>query len=56
VRLGDDFWDSWESGPLGDGLWLDVTRSTATVHPVGTDQRGNPRPSGPFGDVGAIER
>jgi hypothetical protein len=56
VGLGDDFWGSFQTGFVGDGLWLEVTRSTATVHPVGTDQRGNARPSGPGGDVGAIER
>jgi hypothetical protein len=56
VKLGDDFWRSFQEGPLGNGLWLEVERSTGTVRPVGTDQVGRTRPSGPRGDVGAIER
>jgi hypothetical protein len=56
VRLGDDFWGSFQTGPVGDHLWLDLARPMATVRLVGTDQLGRARPAGPGGDVGAIER
>ncbi len=55
VRLGDDFWGSFQTGPVGHE-WIAVTRSTAMVAPSPSDQLGRARPSGPGGDIGAIER
>jgi hypothetical protein len=55
--LGDDFWGSYTSGPLGDNVTMHVqTTKYGPVHLIGSDQLGNLRPYGPMGDVGAIER
>jgi hypothetical protein len=54
--LGDDFWGSFETGPIGNDLRLTVTRAHVPVAPPRADQLGNARPSGAGGDVGAIER
>jgi hypothetical protein len=57
VGLGDGFWGSFADGPLGDNVTMHVhTTSYGPVYLTGTDQRGTPRPYGPMGDVGAIER
>jgi hypothetical protein len=56
VILGDAFWGSFESGPLGDHLELTVARETRTYRLSATDQRGAARPAGSAGDVGAVER
>jgi len=55
--LGDGFWGSFPSGPLGDNVTMQV--NTAEYGPVpltGTDQLGTLRPYGPMGDIGAIEK
>jgi hypothetical protein len=56
VVLGDDFWGSFTSGPIGGTLRLTVGRETKTYQLVATDQRGVARPAGAAGDIGAIER
>ena len=56
VVLGDDFWGSFTSGPVGGTLRLTVSRETRTYQLVATDQRGVARPAGVAGDIGAIER
>jgi hypothetical protein len=59
VQLGDDFWRSLGTGTirLTDNVVMSIT---STKHgpfwPSGSDQLGNPRPNGPMGDIGAIER
>ncbi|MCK7515017.1 MAG: hypothetical protein MZV70_70745 [Desulfobacterales bacterium] len=57
VVLGDDFWDSFTTGPVGDHCSITVTRTTdgfkmADGRPAG----GNARPKGTTGDIGAIEQ
>jgi hypothetical protein len=57
--LGDDFWGSCSSGPLGDNVTMHVqTTQYGPVRLIGSDQLGTPRPygNGPMGDIGAIER
>lgn len=54
--LGDEFWGSFASGPLGGQITMQVERSRRTYRLVGADQAGRSRPSGGRGDVGAIER
>ena len=55
--LGDDFWGSFPSGPLGDNVTMHIhTTQYGPVRLIGSDQLGNPRPYGPMGDIGAIER
>ena len=54
--LGDDFWGTFTTGPLGTHVRISVERETKTFSLVGNDQRGNSRPSGALGDIGAIER
>lgn len=55
--LGDGFWGSFASGPLGDNVTMHVnTTQYGPVQLIGSDQLGNPRPYGPKGDIGAIER
>jgi len=56
VRLGDDFWGTFTSGPLGDHVAISVSRTTKSFHMESVDQRGNSRPLGGTGDIGAIER
>jgi len=56
VRLGDDFWGTFTSGPLGDNVRITVSRQTKSFHMEGVDQLGNMRPRGATGDIGAIER
>jgi len=56
VRLGDDFWGTVTSGPLGDHVAISVSRTTKSFHMESVDQRGNSRPLGGTGDIGAIER
>jgi len=56
VKLGDDFWGTFTTGPLGDHVRITVERNTKSFHLEGTDQLGNARPRGSMGDVGAIER
>jgi hypothetical protein len=56
VRLGDDFWGTFTSGPLGDHVVITVQRTTKTFRLESLDQLGNARPRGATGDIGAIER
>lgn len=53
VRLGDDFWETFETGSLGN-VWLTIERVTESFVREQTDQRGTAR-SGELADVGAIE-
>jgi len=50
-KLADAFW----SQPFASGDGPDVTSHTRPVSLIDTDQRGNPRPAGATGDIGAIE-
>ncbi|WP_243338512.1 PPC domain-containing protein [Anaeromyxobacter soli] len=54
VRLGDDFWGTFVTGPLGN-VSLTVERVTQTYLREPTDQTGATR-SGGLADVGAIEQ
>jgi hypothetical protein len=56
ARLGDDFWGTFTSGPLGSHLEIAVERNTKTFHMESVDRLGNARPRGTMGDIGAIER
>jgi hypothetical protein len=56
VRLGDDFWGTFTSGPLGSHVTITVERQTKTFHMESVDWLGNSRPRGTMGDIGAIER
>ena len=56
VRLGDDFWGTFTTGPLGDHVHITVDRVTKTFHMESLDGLGNARPRGAMGDIGAIER
>jgi hypothetical protein len=55
VRLGDDFWGTFTSGPIGH-VNLTIDRRTRTYHMENTDQLGTERPRNSLGDIGAIER
>jgi len=54
--LGDDFWGTFTTGPLGANVRITVDRETKGFSLTGTDQLGHTRPSGSLGDIGAIER
>ncbi len=54
--LGDDFWDTFTSGPLGDHVHITVQRQTRPFRMETTDQLGHSRPNGTLGDIGSIER
>jgi hypothetical protein len=56
ATLGDEFWDTFTSGPLCQNVSVEVQRSTASVTPMATDRRGLARPRAGLGDVGAVER
>jgi hypothetical protein len=56
VKLGDDFWGSFVSGPLGENIIINVQTHSEWISPFDSDQLGNPRPSGGKGDIGAIEK
>jgi len=56
VILGDDFWGTFTSGPLGSHVSITVQRESESFRLVTTDQLGKARPSGGLGDIGAIER
>lgn len=55
VMLGDDFWASFQSGPLGT-LQLTVDTETHGEGLEAVDQVGADRPAGTAGDIGAIEQ
>lgn len=55
VILGDDFWGTFTSGPLGNvTVTVDVDTYQHSMAPA--DQLGRARPRGARGDIGAIER
>ncbi len=54
--LGDDFWDTFTSGRLGDHVTIWVNRHAQSIWMETNDQRGTVRPNGSKGDIGAIER
>lgn len=56
VILGDAFWGTFTTGPLGDhvNVTVDVDTFQHTMAP--NDQLGTARPRGVRGDIGAIER
>ena len=56
VILGDDFWGTFTTGPLGDHVRISIDRTTKSFTMESLDQLGNARPRGALGDVGAIER
>ena len=56
VKLGDDFWGTFTTGPLGDHVRITVSRLTKTFRMETVDGLGNSRPRGAMGDIGAIER
>jgi hypothetical protein len=53
--LGDDFWGTFSSGPLGN-VRLTIGSHTKSFRMESTDQLGNSRPRGAMGDIGAIEK
>ncbi|MGA2362809.1 MAG: hypothetical protein ABSG73_10160 [Candidatus Aminicenantales bacterium] len=54
--LGDDFWGTFTTGPLGNNVRITVVKKDKPFSLVKTDQLGNSRPSGTMGDIGAIEK
>jgi hypothetical protein len=54
--LADDFWGSFEDVPGDANVDLSLRIEKRSVHLTGLDQRGEPRPGGKPGDIGAIER
>jgi hypothetical protein len=54
--LGDDFWGTFTTGPVGDHCYITVTRTSDTFWRESADQVGATRPKGTAGDIGAIER
>jgi len=56
VILGDDFWGTFTSGPLGSHVTVTVDVDTFQHRMALTDQLGRARPRGALGDIGAIER
>jgi len=56
AQLGEEFWRSFSSGPLGTSIIMSVeTTPSFTVLLSSRDQRGNIRPYNGLGDIGAIE-
>ena len=55
IVLGDDFWGTFHSGPLGN-VTMAVEETTTQRHMEKADQLGTARPKGATGDIGAIER
>jgi hypothetical protein len=56
VILGDEFWGTFTTGPLGNYVLITVARRTESFRMEGVDQLGNVRPRGGMGDIGAIEK
>lgn len=54
--LGDEFWNSFTSGPVGDHCVITVSRNPNTFWRETSDQLGAARPRGAANDIGAIER
>lgn len=56
VKLNDDFWESFISGPWGGNVVMNVLAERSTpVSLLAIDQRGKHRPQGVKGAVGAVE-
>jgi hypothetical protein len=55
IVLGDEFWGTFRGGALG-GVFMTVDDTTTQHRMEKTDQRGDARPKGTMGDIGAIER
>jgi hypothetical protein len=56
VKLGDDFWGSFTSGPLGSHVRISVARQSKSIRMQDVDELGTARPRNGLGDIGAIER
>ena len=54
--LGDGFWGSFDDVPDEAGVSLSLSERQRSVFLTGVDQRGEKRPGGGQGDIGAIER
>ncbi len=54
--LGDDFWGTYTTGQIDSNIRITVSRDTYNVSLAARDQRGNTRPKGSAGDIGAIEK
>jgi hypothetical protein len=56
--LGDQFWGTFQSGPLCPWVKMTVMQVTESALPEATDQTGRARPGGQvdLGDIGAIEK
>jgi len=54
--LEDGFWGSFDDVPNEAGVILSLSEQHRSVFLTGVDQRGEKRPGGGQGDVGAIER
>ena len=54
--LGDNFWSTYQTGAVSDGVYLTISTNSRSAQLSGTDQQGNARPRGGTGDVGAIEK
>ncbi|MBZ5719976.1 MAG: hypothetical protein LAO03_06305 [Acidobacteriia bacterium] len=55
ATLGDDFWGTFTSGNMGN-VTMTMRPTTRTIQLTGSDQRGQSRPNGGMGDIGAIEK
>ena len=55
VTLGDEFWGTFSSGPMGNVVMV-MDSVTETTQVVGVDQRGHSRSTATMSDIGAIEK
>lgn len=56
VKLGEEFWGTFNSGSVGDNVWMNTRRDIRTILVNKIDQLNNSRPYGDRVDIGAIER
>ncbi len=56
VILGDEFWERFDPGALGDHLTFYRSQLSRTHVLTATDQSGAARPAGAAGDIGSVER
>jgi hypothetical protein len=57
VRLGDDFWGTFGTGPFGSNILMTVdAERVGPIQSSALDQLGNPRSAGRWGDIGAVQR
>ncbi len=56
VGLGDDFWGTFQNGSLGHVTMTVSPTTSESVRLLNVDQRGQVRPLGGSGDIGAIEQ